>query len=97
MNIYLWGKVCHPNAADQTELGAEGLCLVEGQHGLPHLTAVTDRNVGHELHPSCHNSVTLACSNQTDTWRGGGRKKTQTTVRHTRRQPEKLIGTFKKG
>ena len=79
--MYLWGKVCHPNAADQTELGAEGLCLVEGQHGLPHLTAVTDRNVGHELHPSCHDCITLACSNQTDTWRGGGREKSQTERR----------------
>lgn len=63
MNIYLWGEVCQPDAANQTEPLAEGLCLVEGQHGLPHLTAVTDGNVGHELHPSCHNRVTLACSN----------------------------------
>lgn len=74
VNMYLWGEMCHPDAANQTEPLAEGLCLVEGQHGLPHLTAVTDRNVGHELHPSCHNRVALACSDQTSSWRQGGRR-----------------------
>lgn len=75
--IYLWGEVRQPDAADQTEPLAEGLCLVEGQHGLPHLTAVTDWNIGHELHPSRHNSVTLACGNQTNGCRGGGWRKRQ--------------------
>lgn len=60
MNMYLWGQVCHPDAANQAEPLAKCLCLVEGQHGLPHLTAVTDRHIGHELHPSSHNGVTLA-------------------------------------
>ncbi|TNN48875.1 hypothetical protein EYF80_040951 [Liparis tanakae] len=56
-----------------TEPLAEGLRPAEGQHGLPHLTAMADRNIRHELHPSCNDGVALACSNQTDTWREGGK------------------------
>lgn len=73
--MHLWGEVRQPETANQTELLAEGLCLVERQHGLSHLAAVTDRNIRHELHPSGHNSVTLASSNQANSWREGGRRK----------------------
>lgn len=58
-----------PETANQTDPLAQGLCLAEGQHGFPHLTAVADRNVRHELHPSSHNSITLASSNETNSWR----------------------------
>lgn len=58
--------MCQTDAADQTEPLAERLRLVEGQHGLPHLAAVADRNVGHELHAARHHSVALARSDQAD-------------------------------
>lgn len=61
---HLWGEVRQPETANQAELLAEGLRLVERQHGLPHLAAVTDRNVRHELHSSGHHGVTLASSDQ---------------------------------
>lgn len=67
-STHLWGEVRQPDTTNQTEPLAEGLGLVEGQHGLPHFTAVTDRNIRHELHPSCHHSITLASSNQTNSY-----------------------------
>lgn len=66
---YLWSKVCQPQTTNQTDPLAQGLSLVEGKHGFPHLTAVADRNVRHEFHPSCHNSITLASSNETNSWK----------------------------
>lgn len=74
--LYLWGKVCQPDTSNQTEPLAKGLGFVERQHSLPHLTAVTDRHVGHELHPSCHNCITLTSSNQTNSWRKQRRVRT---------------------
>lgn len=73
--------MCHPDAAYQTQPLAEGLRLVEGQHGLPHLTAMADRNIRHELHSSGNHRVTLACSNQTDSWRD--KQKGETKQRKT--------------
>lgn len=64
--MYLRSKVSHPDAPDQAQPLAQGLGLVERQHGLPHLTAVTDRNVRHELHSSRHHRVTLASGDQAD-------------------------------
>lgn len=64
--VYLRSKVSHSDASDQAQPLAQGLGLVERQHGLSHLTAVTDRNVRHELHSSRHDCVTLTSSNQTN-------------------------------
>lgn len=62
--LYLRGEVRQPDAADETQPLTQSLGLVKGQHGLPHLAAVADRNVRHEFHPSSNNGVTLAGGNQ---------------------------------
>lgn len=67
-SVYLWSKVSHSDASDQAQPLAEALGLVERQHSLPHLTAVTDWNVRHELHSSRHDCVTLTSSNQTNSY-----------------------------
>lgn len=62
-SLYLWSKVSHPNASHEAQPLAERLGLVERKHGLSHLAAVTDRNIRHEFHSSCHDCITLTSSN----------------------------------